>query len=501
MTAETGFVIVGGGSAGCALAGRLADLTDAPITVIEAGPQDRGPRVKVPFGLIWLMGSRRDWRFMSAPQKALGGRRLKVPRGRMLGGSGSINSMVWFRGRSDDFDGWGVPGWAASEVTPAFEQIEEVIRPAPLPDPHPLSMALARTLGSNGAAPPTPERESAGVFHTNMRGGRRWSAADAFLRPAVARGRVRLETGAQVARVLLEETRAVGVVLTDGRKIRAARGVILCAGAIESPALLMRSGIGPAAHLRELGIAVALDAPGVGENLHDHPAIGLHHAGPGSGYGLTWRQLPAWALAPLKFALTGKGRMSSNSVEAGAFFRAGEGEGPPDTQVHFIPFMMGWRGRTIVWGEGYFADVCLCRPKSRGRLRLNADGTPDIDLGLLRDPADLAVLKRAFTRLRRLMAEAPFGTHRAPEVYPGGDLDDAALEAHIRARLGTAYHPVGTVRMGAGDAPLDARLRVKGAAALWVADASVMPNVTSANTNAPSMMIGWRGAQMVAADG
>ena len=492
-------IVVGAGSAGCACAARLAALGVGRVAVLEAGPRDTGPLVKVPFGLIWLMGSRRDWRLQSAPQKALGGRRVKIPRGRMLGGSGSINSMVWFRGRRDDFDGWGVPGWAAADVWPDFDAVEARLAPTRLPSPHPLAEALGRTLGSNGAAPPTPEYESAGVFHANMRNGRRWSAADAYLRPSG----VTALTGATVDRVVFNGDRATGVCLADGSRIDAAKGVVLTAGAIGSPEIALRSGLGPREDLGRLGIDCRLDAPGVGDNLHDHPAVGLHHQGARSGYGLTIGQAPMWALAPFRWLLTGTGVMASNSVEAGAFLDA-TGHGKPDCQVHFIPYFMGWQGRTIVPGKsGYFADVCVSRPKSRGRLRLDGKdprAVPEIDLGLLTDDDDIATLVAGFRRLRRLLDEAPFGNRKAPEVHPAQKArTDDEIAAHIRASCGTSYHPVGTMRMG-DEGPVTLRLAVRGVRGLFVADASVMPSITSANTNAPSIMIGHRGAQMIADD-
>ncbi|MEO1000793.1 MAG: GMC oxidoreductase, partial [Pseudomonadota bacterium] len=378
-------------------------------------------------------------------------------------------------------------------VMPAFEAVEAAIRPERLPDPHPLSTAFGETLP--GAAP-SPEAESAGIFRVNMVMGRRNSAADAFLRPAG--DRVAVRTGREVARITLSEGRATGIETRDGARIAARAGVILSAGAIETPMILMRSGLGPAATLRARGIEVAREMDGVGANLHDHPAVALHHAGPGSGYGLTPAQLPLWAFAPVDYALRGRGRLASNTVEAGAFLASG-GTGAPDCQVHFIPCRIGHAGRAIVWGAGYTADVCVSRPASRGRLGMAGPFEPEIDLGLLSDPADLATLRAGVRRLRALLAAAPFGRRRAPEVFPGPEVaGDDALDTFIRARAGTSYHPVGSVRMGGAEAPVTAELALRGTEALWVADCSVMPAITSANTNAPAMMIGWRAGEMVA---
>ena len=494
------FVVVGAGSAGCAVADGLVAADVGSVLALEAGPRDSGPLVKAPLGLVWLMGGRRDWRFRSTPQAALGGRRIAIPRGRMLGGSSSINSMVWFRGRRDDFDNWNVDGWRWTDVEPAFKAVEAHLTPVRLADPHPLSETLQRLLGGNSTAPPTPEYESAGVFHFNMRHGRRWSAADAFLRPAQARGLTVL-TGQQVDRLEFRGGRAHAVVFADGSKVVAHRGIVLSAGSIGSPEILLRSGVGPTGDLAAVGIKQVARSEEVGRNLHDHPTAGIHYAGSHSGYGLAGRQVPLCAAAPFRYLMRGTGPIGSPTVEGGAFFNACCDGGPPDIQVHFIPFMTGWNDRLIVPGAGYFADVCVCRPRSRGQVRLTQAGL-EIDLGLFSDPADLDLLTVGFKRLRTLMQAAPFGDRRAPEVFPGVEAvaTDYEVRAHIRATCGTAYHPVGTLRMGAGEAPVTPRLAVRGVEGLWVADASIMPQVTSANTNAPSMMIGYRAAGMIAAD-
>ena len=507
MSQEFDFVIIGAGSAGCAAACRLAEANIGTVAVLEAGPTNAVPQVRIPFGLVWTRGSKRDWRFLSTPQKALNGKQIEMTRGKMIGGSSSINSMVWFRGRRDDFDNWDVPGWAWRDVEADFEAVEKRIDPRPFPSPHALSAAYARALGNNGDGPPSPERESSGIFDCNLHDGARWSAADAFLEPAKRTSRVEVIKGANVDRIGFQARRAKSVHLTDSRTITARHGILLSTGSIGSPAILMRSGIGPQQHLRELGINVEVDAAGVGGNFHDHPAVGLHHAGPNSGYGLAVNQLPHWAFSPFNWLLRRKGRLVSQVVEAGAFFRANpvgpDGDDAPDCQSHFIPFMVGYKGSFITWGAGYSADVNICRPFSRGTLRLHSadpNDQPVIDPALLSDERDMTTMVHGVKKLREVVARAPFSTHRAPEVHPGPDVQsDTEFEAFVRQRCATAYHPVGTIRMGREEtAPLSPDMRLRGVEGLWVADASIMPAVTTANTNAPSMMIGWRTGGMIA---
>ena len=494
------FIVVGAGSAGCAVAAGLVEREAGSVTIIESGPSDSGMLVRMPFGLVWLMHGRRDWRFSSTAQTGLDGRQLRIPRGRMLGGSASINSMVWFRGRRDDFDNWNVPGWTWADVEADFEAVEARMQPARLTSPHPLSESFQQLFGGNGIAPPTPEYESAGVFHFNMDNGRRRSPADAFLRPAQARG-LNVVTGRTVDRLRIKGDRAVAVVFDDGSEMKASKGIVLSAGAIGSPAILLKSGIGPADDLKRAGTGLILDDPGVGANLHDHPAAGIHFAGPGSGYGIALAQVPQWLGAPLRYRASGTGPLGSPTVEAGAFFNARMDGGPPDIQVHFIPFMLGWKGRRFVLGSGYFADVCVCRPKSRGRLALQPSGIA-IDLGIFSDSRDLDLLVEGWRRLRSIMAEASLGGRRAPEAYPGAKVGDdtESISAHIRRVAATAYHPVGTLAMGTHDTPVTPGLRYRALDGLWVAEASIMPAVTSANTNAPSIMIGHRAAAIIAAD-
>lgn len=500
---DADIIVVGAGSAGSAAAGALADAGMRRILVLEAGPTDRHPLVRMPFGLIWLMGSRRDWAFRSTPQPHANNREIAVPRGKALGGSGSMNSMVWFRGRRADYDAWALSGWDSATVWDRFDRLETAIRPTRLRDAHPLTTALGALNAPDPHGTPDPEHESLGVFRTNMRNGRRWSASDAWLRPAMAAGQVHVRIGAEVDRLLLDGRRVRGVQLVDGTQLTARAGVMLSAGAIASPAILMRSGIGSGSHLNQLGIDVLHNVPGVGQNLHDHPAVGRHYEGAGTGRGITLGQLPAWAISPFQWAVAGRGRLASNTVEGGGFLRAAPGDGPPDCQVHFIPARLGHGKRAIGWGAGYYADVNLCQPRSRGRLKLasaDRDTAPLIDLGLFTDPADLPVLVQGVRKLRALLDRAPFANRRGQEVFPGRAVQgDEELVEFLRQRAGTSYHPVGTVRMcDDDDAPLTAELGVKGIENLWVADASSMPRITTANTNAPSILIGMTGGENMA---
>ncbi len=382
------FLVIGAGSAGCVMAAELARREVGSVLLLEAGPTETHPFVAMPFGLVWLMGGARDWAYRTVPQEAAGGREIAVPRGRMVGGSGSINSMVWFRGRDADFDDWNVPGWSAGDVAPAFEAVEAALRPRKLEVGHALSHGLSTVFPHSD---PDPSVESAGLFRHNMKRRRRMSAARGFLR---RRNDVQLRTGAEVDRLIWRGDAAVGAILADGTEIRVAKGVVLCAGSIGSPAILMRSGVGPKDDLTALGIEVRHEAPGVGANLHDHPGVGLHFEAPGSGYGLETAQWPRWALAPFAYHLFRRGPLASPTCEAGAFFNARGDSAEPDVQTHFIPFFLAHQGPRYQKKSGYFADVCLCRPASRGRLRLtdkDPKAAPAIDLGLFREESDFYI--------------------------------------------------------------------------------------------------------------
>jgi choline dehydrogenase len=517
-------VIVGAGSAGCVLAARLSEDSTSRVLLLEAGGTDDRREMRIPAAFSRLFRSAYDWADETEPQPALAGRPLYWPRGKCLGGSSSINAMIYVRGHPRDYDGWaaaGNAGWAWADVLPYFRRAEDQARGASelhgaggplrvedLRTVNPLSRAfveaavargLARNADFNG-----PEQDGAGVFQVTQRRGRRWSCADAYLRPALGRPNLRVATGAHATRVVLEGGRAVAVrYLRDGleHEARAAREVIVTAGAVGSPHLLLLSGIGPADHLRALGVPVALDLPGVGENLHDHLAVGV-------AYECREPVSLASAASPANLArwlLARRGPLTSCVAEAGAFVCTRPALPAPDLQIHFGAAYFIEHGLANPPGHGFTFGPTLLRPASRGRVRLRARdplAAAAIDPGYLADPADLAALVAGIRLSRRIATARPFDRYRGREVSPGPDaVGDLALAEHVRQRAQTLYHPVGTCRMGSDRlAVVDARLRVRGVDGLRVVDASVMPAIVGGNTNAPTIMLAERAADLLRAD-
>ncbi len=524
------YVIVGGGSAGSVLAGKLSEDPAVSVCLVEAGPPDSDLRIRIPIGLIGLMGNPKfDWCYQSEPHEHLDGKRVSVPRGRTLGGSGSINSMVYIRGRASDYDAWaqqGCTGWDWKSVLPRFIAQENnarlshddlhgnsgPLRVQDLPSPHPMIERLIEAGGDQGI-PANDDfnglrQEGVGNYQTTMHNGRRCSPADAFLRPATGRSNLTVLTNMTADAIEFEGRRAIGLKVSSGEtrtRIDVRGEIVLAAGSIGSPSILLRSGVGPGDHLHELGIAVVHELPGVGLNLHDHPAVGMHYAGGDHGYALSFRTLGQNMIAPFQYLLGRKGLFSSNTVEGGGFARTLDSLEEPDVQFHFIPARVGHEGGMITWGSGYYSDVCLLKPVSRGRLKLrSADPSeaPLIDLNLLDDPADQDALLRGAKLLRRVLAHPSLKTGTAREVLPGSTVQsDDDLIDFIRSRLGTAYHPVGTCRMGAPTderTVVDPKLQVLGLDNVRVADASIMPEVVAGNTNAPTMMIAGAAAEFIA---
>lgn len=522
------YIICGSGSAGCVVAAELAQDPALKVLVIESGRRDRNPWIHIPATFFRVLRGGRDAVVhASQPEPGLGGRPCLVPQGHVVGGGSSVNAMIYIRGQAQDYDDWAAMGctdWDHASVLPVFRALEGNRShgapfhgrrgPLTVSNPrhrHPLSTAflaaceqagLQQSPDFNGA-----DQSGVGFYQTTIRDGRRCSAAVAFLRPALKRGNVTLMTGARIDRVIVEQGRATGVRLADGRTITARREVILSAGALSTPLILMRSGVGPKADLDAQGVPVLVDLPAVGTQYQDHMAIPVEAEtrAPISIFGQD-RGIAAMRQM-LHYLATRRGLLSSNMVEAGGFVDT-SGAGRPDIQFHMLPGFAGAAGQPPFDGHGISFSVCVLRPASRGRLTLasrdpNAQGR--LQAGILTHPDDIATTLRGLRLALSLLDQPAFtailGQRRQPAAGP---VDDDSLIAHIRASAKTVYHPAGTARMGAADDPdavTDPRLRVRGIRGLRVADASVMPRLTSGNTNAPSMMIGARAARFIAEEG
>ncbi len=522
------FVIVGAGSAGCVLANRLSESGRDRVLLVEAGGPDTDNNIHIPAGFAKLFRSAHDWNYRTVPQRHLGGRRLYQPRGKMLGGSSSINAMIYIRGARHDYDGWaaaGCTGWSADDVEPYFRRSEDNARGASehhgaggplsvqdLRAPSDLSdefvqagveLGYARTDDFNG-----PSQDGFGPYQVTQRGGARCSAAKAFLEPARGRANLTVETGVHAHRVVVEDGRAVGVVLEqDGqeRTVRAAREVIVSAGSFGSPHLLLHSGIGPAAHLAEWGVETLVDRPGVGANLQDHLACGAAYSTTHAGTLDVAESLRHVGANLFNYLVRKTGPFSSNVGEAGGFVRSDESRAAPDVQFHFAPgFFLEHGFRNPKGKAGYSILGLVLDPASRGTVRLaSADARehPAVDPNYFDDEVDVRRSVWAFRLTQRLGEAAAFAAHRTGPFEPERHLGtDAEITAFLRAHSETLYHPVGTCAMGTGpDAVVDPDLRVHGLDALRVVDASVMPTITSGNTNAPTLMIAEKAADLILA--
>jgi len=526
------YVIVGGGSAGCVLAGRLSEDPAVTVCLLEAGPVDDSLLIRVPAGLALLARTRQaNWGFETVPQPGLNGRRGYQPRGKVLGGSSSVNAMIYARGVPADYDHWaslGNPGWGWDEVLPLFRRAEHnergadalhgqggPLNVADLRSPNPFARAFVEA-GVQAGLRENPDfngpvQEGVGMYQVTHRNGERWSAAKAYLAPALARPNLQVITGAHATRLLLDGRRASGVEYrrTDGSSARvlARREVLLAAGAFQSPQLLMLSGIGPGAHLREHGIPVVHDLAGVGGALHDHPDVVQVVDAPGQTelFGLSMKGAARLLRGVFEWRERRTGPLTTNFAEAGAFLRSRPEEALPDLQLHFVVGKLVDHGRKTVFGHGYSCHVCLLRPKSRGSVRLtSADpmAAPAIDPAFLAEREDVEAMIRGFTLMRTILRQPALARFGGVELQASaGAVSDAQIEAFLRERVDTIYHPVGSCAMGPGpQAVVDASLCVHGIEALRVVDASVMPRIVGGNTNAPTIMIAEKAVDLIRAN-
>ncbi|HEX3173195.1 MAG TPA: GMC family oxidoreductase N-terminal domain-containing protein [Solirubrobacterales bacterium] len=516
------YVIVGAGSAGCVLAGRLSEDPAVSVLLIEAGGSDRHPNVKIPAAFAKQFRTKRDWDLATEPEPHCNGRSLYVPRGKGLGGSSSMNAMLYVRGHPLDYERWaadGAAGWGWEDIQPYFLRAEDNARGAsehhavggPLRvederSPRALTgqflaaceeAGIPRIDDYNGT-----EQDGAALAQVTQRGGRRWSSADAYLRPARRRPNLEVISGAQVVGLELDGTRVSGVRYHKGGRERVAesrREAILAAGAIGSPQLLLLSGVGPAEQLREHGIPVVADLPGVGENLQDHPYLVSVWDVPGGG-SLADAESPR---AMLEYLLRRSGPLTSTVAEALAFVRSRPGLAQPDLQCHFAPAYFVDNGFEEYDGHAITMGPALVGPCSRGRLSLRSPDPgdkPRILTNTLAEPEDVAALLAGTRLTRKIAASEPFASVLGRELFPGIDVQgDEEMAEDLRNRVELLYHPVGTCRIGTDAmAVVDPELQVRGVEGLRVVDASVMPTIPSGNTNAPTIAVAERGADLIA---
>ncbi len=522
------FVIVGAGTAGCVLANRLSADPDVRVALIEAGPRDSHPFIHIPAAVGAAIGTPAiGWGYATAPQAHMDGRKVPIPRGRVLGGSSSINGMVYNRGHPRDYDDWaamGNAGWSYREVLPYFIRSEdnEAMRGSPyhgtggemavtdIAHPNPMNRAFHDAMTELQIRPTPdfngPDPEGFGLRQGTIRGGQRESMATAFLRPAERRPNLAIVTKALAQRVVIEGGRAVGVdVLQDGvpRRLEARREVVVCGGAIGSPQLLMLSGVGDGEQLRAMGIEVTHHLPEVGANLQDHLAVLLQMVMQDStSYGISLEAAPRGAWNLVEYALWRRGPLASNLFESTAFLRTGPGLDRPDIQFVFQPARRNQNAFPIPIGHGFVMSSVLLYPKSRGRIALASPDpatAPVIDPNLLSADEDFAPLLRALAFSRRVFAAPAFRRYGAAEFQPGPEVkDEEALKAYVRRSSVTVHHPAGTCRMGADAASvLDPELKVRGVEGLRVADASIFPILVGGNTNAPVVMVAEKAADMI----
>ena len=518
------YVVVGAGSSGCAVAYRLAEAGRS-VLVVEHGGSDWGPLIQMPGALSFPMNMPRyDWGYRTEPEPHLGGRVLATPRGKVLGGSSSINGMVYVRGHACDYDAWaeaGADGWAFADVLPYFRRMEtwhgapdggdaawrgtdgplHVTRGT---RDNPLHQAFVEA-GRQAGYGVTPDyngarQEGFGAMEQTVWRGRRWSSANAYLRPALATGRVALVRGL-AERVEIAGGRATGVRLSGGRVVRARAEVVLAASSINSPKLLMLSGVGPAAQLAAHGIAVVADRPGVGANLQDHLEIYVQMAASQPITLYRYWNLLGRARVGAQWLLRRTGPGATNNFESTAFVRSRAGLRYPDVQYHFLPLAVRYDGRAALEGHGFQAHVGPMRSPSRGSVALRSPdpaAAPVIRFNYMSHPQDWADFRACIRLTREIFAQPAFAPYRRHEIQPGAEVvSDDAIDEAVRAHVESAYHPCGTCRMGRRDDPgavVDPSCRVIGVDGLRVADSSIFPQILNGNLNGPSIMTGEKAA-------
>lgn len=528
--AEADYVIVGAGSAGCALAYRLSEA-GASVLVVEYGGSDAGPLIQMPGALSFPMNMKRyDWGYRSEPEPHLGGRRLACPRGKVIGGSSSINGMVYVRGHAKDFDTWesmGASGWSYADVLPYYKRME-TWDPAghggdaswrgsdgPLhvtrgKRDNPLVQAFVQA-GRQAGYQLTDDyngqkQEGFGPMEHTIHKGARWSAAKAYLRPALQRENCNLIRGL-ARKIVFSGRRAVGVELLAGgglKTVRAKKEVILASSSINSPKLLMLSGIGPAAHLTAHGIQIVADRPGVGQNLQDHLEVYIQMAASQPVSLFKYWNLLGKARVGLQWALTRSGPGASNQFESAGFIRSAAGVEYPDLQFHFLPIAVRYDGQAASEGHGFQAHIGPMRSPSRGAVTLRSakpEDSPKITFNYMSSEKDWIDFRRGIRLTREIFAQEAFRPFVKHEIQPGFELQtDAQIDGFIRAHAESAYHPCGTCKMGAVDDPLavvDPQTNVIGVKGLRVVDSSIFPQITNGNLNGPSIMVGEKASDLI----
>jgi choline dehydrogenase-like flavoprotein len=531
---EFDYIIVGAGSAGCVLANRLSADPKNRVLLLEAGGKDNWIWFHIPVGYLFAIGNpRSDWMFKTEPEAGLNGRALAYPRGKAIGGSSSINAMIYMRGQAADYDHWrqlGLSGWGWNDVLPIFKKHEDSFLGAG--DHHSVGgewriefprvkwevLEKVRAAAAQAGIPPIDDfnrgdNEGSCYFHVNQKRGRRWSAARGFLKPVLHRQNLKLETGVLVERVLIESRRAVGVVYRQNglEKIARARGeVILSAGAIGSPQILMNSGVGPAAHLAQHGIPIVLDKPGVGGNLQDHLQLRLIYRVDGvPTLNERYHSLSRRAWMGIEYALFRTGPLTMAPSQLGFFTRSDPGQERANIQFHVQPLSLDKFGDPLHTFPAFTMSVCNLQPQSRGTVRLKSSdpaAASKIAPNYLSAEADKTVAANSLRVARRVVAQPALKPYKPDEILPGPRVssnDEAALVKAAGDIGTTIFHPVGTAKMGRDSDPtavVDERLRLIGIDGLRVVDASIMPTITSGNTNSPTIMIAEKGAGMILED-